>query len=105
MLVQAHSIPSVLGGNTVENMLHLGGYSDTVIKTLKRPFNSAIYLSDGMLIRQKFRLNEWADGYLYILVKHGEELFDLKQLKLVFKLMMLFDTACMVVPKEAKNAK
>ncbi|HHD78453.1 MAG TPA: hypothetical protein ENK98_02255, partial [Epsilonproteobacteria bacterium] len=92
MIVQAHSVYNILKGNTVENMLHRGGYSDIVIRTLKRPFSTAIYLSDGMLLRQKFRLNEWADGYLYVLIKEGEELFDSKHLKTVFKLLMVLNT-------------
>ncbi len=96
ILVRAYSSIDILASSTVEDFLREAGYSDMTIRTLKRPFREVVKLPDGMLIRQKFKLNAWANGFLYVLLRNGDSFSEFVDFKTLFKLGLLTRTMCVI---------
>lgn len=103
MLVKVYNTLEIIGSSTVEHMLYFAGYPESLVRTLKRPFTKVIKLPDGMLIRQKTKLSATEYGYVYVLVREGEELFSYRTLRKVVRLAALLDKICVLKPKEAKD--
>ena len=101
--IRSYQLVELLMSNTVESFLLEVGYSKSVVDTLKRPFREVIYLPDGRLIRKRIRLNEWAHGFLYVLLRNGDALSEKTNLKTMFKLGLLTGKVCLIQIPEVQN--